>query len=302
MKPESFKDLVPILIYGPRKSGTTLLQNLHDTQNQILSCPSELKLKQLINAKWTGITQNDLQLYCENNKVIEVPNFNLSKYKNDLLVDHVDVSGGLKDLIVNDMYCLYTNIKPDFRPKNLTHWAVKEVGGNTNEIIQKWKLMYPNGKIIMLIRNPLMVASSILRERRKRGLIQPASKLMKQIESGFLILEKQLNYVNDPSFHFLKYENLIDDTVTEMKKICQFLQIEFDEDLTKTTIFGELVVSSTASQMTKSVFKTHNRWYDKLTLKEKFWVLVVLGKLKLKHIRSKSNLRYTKSFYSQLRF
>ena len=302
MNPESFKDLVPILIYGPRKSGTTLLQNLHDTQNQILSCPSELKLKQLINAKWTGITQNDLQLYSDNNKVITPTNFNLSKYKNDLLVDHVDVSDGLKDLIVNDMYCLFTNIEPDFRPKNLTHWAVKEVGGNTNDIIQNWKLMYPNGKIIMLTRNPLMVASSILRERRKRGLIQPASKLMRQIESGFLILEKQLNYVNYPSFHFLKYENLVDDTITEMKKICQFLLIEFDEDLTKTTIFGELVVSSTASQETKSVFKTQNKWYDKLTLKEKFLVLVVLGKLKLKHIRSKSNARYIRSFYSQLKY
>lgn len=302
MIPQNFKKLTPILIYGPRKGGTTLLQNLHDTRNQVLSCPSEVKLKQLIYAKWTGNPTDDLKTYLDNNKVIEVPNFNLVQYKNDLLEDHIGIENGLSDLIINDMYCLFKNIEPDFRPKNLTHFAVKEVGGKTDDIIRNWKLMFPHGKIIMLVRDPLMVASSILRERRRRGLKQSSGKLLNQIHSGFKTLEDQLKYQHDPNVHFLKYENLIEHTEVEMRKICDFIGIEFDEMLTKITIFGENVISSTASKKSKVIFKSTNRWFDNLTFKEKLLVVAGLIQLKFKKIRNKSKMNYSKTFYSSLPF
>ena len=36
-----------VLVYGPRKGGTTLLLNLHDGGSELVAYPSELKLKRM---------------------------------------------------------------------------------------------------------------------------------------------------------------------------------------------------------------------------------------------------------------
>ena len=55
----------PLLIYGPRKGGTTLLQNLHDGSPSIFVYPTELKLKYLGNMLWNFEAGPALERYLE---------------------------------------------------------------------------------------------------------------------------------------------------------------------------------------------------------------------------------------------
>ncbi|MEF8848944.1 MAG: hypothetical protein V5A68_07410, partial [Candidatus Thermoplasmatota archaeon] len=41
-----------VLIYGPRKAGTTLLDNLLDGNSELFVHPRELKIKHFINSIW----------------------------------------------------------------------------------------------------------------------------------------------------------------------------------------------------------------------------------------------------------
>src|SRR5262245_17909461 len=72
-----------VLIYGPRKAGTTLLQNLHDGGNDLFVVPSELKLQFLSNVLWSGGSEEILSRYFKRSGVLgkEFPNFNREGYR-----------------------------------------------------------------------------------------------------------------------------------------------------------------------------------------------------------------------------
>jgi hypothetical protein len=264
----------PLLIYGPRKSGTTLLQNLLDGGEQLLIYPSELKLKYLKDITWPSDINAALKMFSEISTVEKVSGLNLNNYKNAILTPQVPTITGLRELIYNSIISIYNNIER--RPKEIEFWAVKEVGGDTDEIIKLWRQMFLNGKILMIIRNPLMVTRSVLRNRRNKGIILSFMDIYKQVKDPFRVLSVQSKLFGDPTFCCISYEELTAQPKRVMSYICRHLNIQFADNFTTPTIFAEPVVVKTSSRIVKHVFNENCRWYSDLTKREIIYVLISL--------------------------
>ncbi len=201
-----------VLIYGARKSGTTLLQNLLDGGEEILVFPNEIKLKQFLKRVWKN-SRNMVSDYIFNNQEITKLNFKIKQSKcNQKAVDVDDKSFNLlfakiSDCVNYDLldsrildsldYKNYLSNLKEFnehrfngfadvlrkditifynnlykKPDKIKMWAMKEVGGDPETIFGFFKTMFPNGKIVAITRNPYYVIRSIIRDRRRRKGIQ----------------------------------------------------------------------------------------------------------------------------------
>lgn len=95
-------------------------------------------------------------------------------------------------------------------------------------IIEDIISMFPDGKFIFLWRNPLAIVSSIIntwakgRWKLSYHKIDVYQGLSSMIES----FEKHRNNI-----HSLKYENLLIDPAFEVKQICEYLNIEFEQNM-----------------------------------------------------------------------
>lgn len=262
----------PLLIYGPRKGGTTLLQNLHDGSEQLFVYPSELKLKFLADILWPADLNTALLRYSETTTIKELPHLNIARYRSSIVSPELSSIVGLGDLIRNDILSIYKNL--DVRPGNIKLWAVKEVGGNTDKVVKLWRQLFLQGKIVMIIREPLMVTRSVLRNRRKEGRKLSFRDIYKQVKDPYDVLNMQLKYLGDPSFCFVTYDGLTNDPRRTMKHICSYLGIDYVDVLSTPTIFGEPVIVSTASRAVEGVFYEKSNWYSGLVTKEIFCVLL----------------------------
>jgi hypothetical protein len=95
--------------------------------------------------------------------------------------------------------------------------------------------VFPEARFIIVWRNPLETISATLRAAangsryfRKRGMA--LRSLL-----GYRILRRQCEQVtgNGAAVHQLRYEDLVNDTEAVMRGVCDFLQIPYDESLSK---------------------------------------------------------------------
>lgn len=257
-----------VLVYGPRKGGTTMLQNLLDRDRDLIMYPVEVKLKHFT----TGFFESSRQAASEyfnlsrifNN---EYPNFNTDHYKKCAQRLKGKKHYNLKEIFCHDIYSLYSSVRE--KPYHVSMWAMKEVGGNTPAIMALFKNLFIDGKVIMITRNPLMVTRSIILDRRRRGINMSYRDIFKEFKSAVKVFKWQQKYIHYDSVHFVTYENLTGGYLeNEMKKICDFLNISFSKINKNTTLFGHPTITRTSSKKTSRVFVNVNKWYDSLFLKE----------------------------------
>jgi hypothetical protein len=288
----------PLLIYGPRKGGTTLLQNLHDGSEQLFVYPSELKLKFLADMLWPTDLSATLMRYSEIATVKEVPHLKIEGYRSSVIKPELPSIVGLGDLIRNDILSVYNNL--DVQPDDIKLWAVKEVGGNTDKVIKLWRQLYFQGKIVMIIREPLMVTRSVLRNRRKEGRKLSFRKVYKQVKDPYDVLNMQSRYLGDPTICFVTYDGLTSDPKKTMKYICSYLGIDYDDVLSTPTIFGEPVIVSTASRAVEGVFHERSTWYSGLGMRDIFYVLLSIAYIRFRNALRKKGNRIGFSRYREI--
>ncbi len=258
-----------VLIYGPRKSGTTLFQRLMDG-GEIYVYPTELKMKWFTWPTWEK-KEHLVDKYKKKNKLKNESHsgFNKNSYT-DIFENRSITIQSLRDLIDLDLAAaIESSPHPPFEYQG---WAVKEVGGDTDRILSDWKKMFPDSKILMLVRNPPFVSRSVFRQRRRKGVKLSLRMLCKQAIDPWLVLIKQSKYFGRNDTLFISYEQLVSDTNVVMKKVCEFLSINYSEIFCKPTMFGEDVVVRTSSRKTPSVFKDNSGFCKDLLLKEIFVV------------------------------
>ena len=264
-----------VLIYGPRKSGTSLLRDLHDGSDQLMVYPYELKLKYLLNDVRWGDTRA-ATAYFEKSRILEreFPNFDSDGYRRDVeALKHTEIFH-LRELIQRDMMAVHRNVLN--KPTNPKYWVIKEVGGSTNDVIDFWRNLFKNGKVIMIIRHPPMVSRSVILDRRRKGIRLSAARIYREVSGPIAFFSRQTQLLddcrNDRDMHFLTYEALVRHPEQVMKGVCKFLGIDYGASFETTTVFGEAVVTRTASKQTKAVFSSSHRWFDGLTLRETAFV------------------------------
>jgi hypothetical protein len=264
-----------VLILGPRKSGTTVFQNLNDGGSQVIVYPAEIKINRFSKIIWENSTKS-ISKYFKASRIInkEYPNFDKEGYLELVKQLHKTKIGSLKELIQKDMLNVYHNIIK--KPSSPLMWIAKEVGVDAQKITSLWTQMFFNGKIMMIMRKPQMVVRSYILAKRRRGKTINMRSIFSKMKTTINMQYSQAELIGHDNIYFVNYEELTKNPKYIMQEVARFLGIKYEKILEYPTIFGERVVTITSSQNTTSVFASREKWFHGLTMKERISVWISL--------------------------
>jgi hypothetical protein len=266
-----------VLFYGPRKSGTTLLQNLFDGGQQLLMRQGELKLKQFADELWANEKQATERYYRKKrrigirkgDKVFE--NFDHTPFMKAIHKDSRNNSS-FKDLMTDEIQLIYDAIED--KPKDLKYWAVKEAGGNIDKVLRFWKQNFFSGRSVFIFRDPMMIVRSILTQARRQNEHMPIKRIHKEVKTAIFSIHRMQRHINSSYVYAITYESLTASTDQTVKNVCKFLDITDENKLLYPTKFSVTEKVGNASKDTVKVFKNYKKWHHDLSLKETICVLL----------------------------
>lgn len=283
-----------VLIYAPRKSGSTMLHNLLDGGQQLFAYPSELKLKRLAGrnhlseAEYQACVvlprngeENDADTRCDDaaadwtaeaytrhnlTNIVRRDVFDRSSY-DAAWNQGSSQRRSLRDLIRKDVWNVFCNSNQKQKSPDL--WCAKEVGGPTPKVIATWRELFPDGKVVLLRRRPLSVIRSILNDRRRKGIRPSLWRIVQQVFQSVRVDQDIRSLAGHSWAVLVTYEDLVRTPAAELQRVCAFLGIELMPGLLVPTRFSEPAVVKTSSKPSKSVFVDTSPWHRGLTLREK---------------------------------
>lgn len=283
-----------VLIYGPRKGGTTLFQNLLDGAEELFVYPAELKLKFLAHTPLLSPAEYFSQSKVPANNPAVMPRvgadgawnpdayfrhtreynvspaaFDRSSYE-AAWKSGADARLPVADLIRRDAIRVIENSR--YRLSKPRMWCVKEVGGHSARVLQLWKSIFPQGRLLLLARDPLMVVRSVLQDRRRVGQRPSIWNIIKQTYDPAAVNATIAGLAGQKDVFVVRYEDLVADPRATMTRVAGFLGIPFTKSMTTPTLLGDSVVVRTSSRVEKKIFISGARWMDDLTLREKLVV------------------------------
>ena len=291
-----------VLVYGPRKAGTTLLQNLLDGSNSIMMVPDELKLKFMVTKilessreKKAFYFRAGRSSFRNNLEITEIGGKynigikgpfrfgNMSKKDMDGKFDLERYVKGLNG-IANDpkikgLKDIYSRDILEFRESlreggNYRYWASKEVGGDPGLIVTHFKSIFSDIKWIFISRDPRMVVRSIILKRRSRGVTLSVKKIFTECHQAQRIISYYATVKGCSDKILVFYEDLARDTNREMKRIARFLQIPYEGIFEIPSLFGMSVKVRTSSRNTIAVFPEKKNWKKDLKFRERCAVMI----------------------------
>lgn len=214
-------------ISGSNRSGTTLLSNILDAHSKLLSCPESSFLlcqKSFLtsNKKWTKRRiQYGLKYLWIRKRAMR------GMWKQDLeSLQRVMLSNTKQMSAQNYIKMIYSSYKSCQNISEVEYFVDKNPGYVWE--LEKLKDIFPNAKFIFIVRNYKDRMASF-KKLKKFGVI-----------NAFLV--RGLNWRNhqEQIFNFMEncdqaiiinYESLVTNLSVELKRICEFLSIDFDEKL-----------------------------------------------------------------------
>jgi hypothetical protein len=264
-----------VLVYGPRKAGTTLFQNLLDGGDQLFAYPAELKLKSFVRKPERG---RDIEKYFSRSRIpaVDSPHLSQDRYQDLWAAARMQRTlRGLAEFIRYDAAAVFASCSN--APAGVEMWCAKEVGGPTLKILQTWRAMFPGGKALFITRDPLMVTRAVLNDRRRKGIRLSLLQIAHQTYDPMRVVSAQSRLLADRDVFLITYEDLVADTAGVMAEVAEFLGVSNTPKFEAPTIFSEPVVVRTASRQTTAVFRQVTSWKDGLTRREQWTVAAVRG-------------------------
>ncbi len=261
-----------ILIYGPRKAGTTLLQQLLDG-GCLYVYPTELKVKQLSKAVWTDSAQFLQEARLRDRLLKErIEGFDRSKFEQERECT-ADQAHSLRDaLLLTLEAAMKSSPSGDWQG-----WAAKEVGGDFDVIFNDWKKMFLEGKLLVILRNPFFVSRSVFRKRYRAEKVLGLKDIWKEIVHPWQVYKAVAARIPRKDLHLVYYEDLVADTEATMRSVSRFLDIAFLPELTYPTMFGRPTVVNTSAKVTTSVFQERKPYWDGLRAREAILLSLIGG-------------------------
>lgn len=302
----------PIFVYGPPKTGTTLFCNLLDGGKGIFVYPNEVKYKTYGVESYASKVDLIRKFKTENLDRLKVP---VDKLPKECFLELNKLEGKMEG--VNDLgsffdFRRYYEVLNDKIKENLANldgpkliWldlesvveatsgihlrdlkyiCFKDVGGNFQRALQSFRINFPEGKVVLITRNPYAQFLSRLKYWEKYSWSN--SGLLSQIDS-LLRLDQYYrassHYLSsDENTMLVKYEDLVVHTNETMEEVARFLEVPFERALTFPSVLGKKAVVQTATQQTTQVFNCSvEAWKDKLTGKQKKLVSLLVCSSKL---------------------
>lgn len=244
-------------LFGPGRCGLKLFLSLLDNHKEVVALPFTLKLYHFFKYEKFTINFNDLIKIIE-----EKTRFKLLKEKKDpnlsigiedhSLYDHNIFRNELKKLIshkkiltrkeiIENIYISYAlAIKKDL--KNIKYFIID---ATYRDNLDKIDFDFKKYKSFFLLRDPREQLLSLLKlyHRANKSLYirnhtnYLTHSIIAQKENYYLLEKLQdKNYENLT----IKFENLKKNPIKIMQKVSEFLEINFNEELTKPTTFGKV--------------------------------------------------------------
>src|SRR5690606_32570178 len=170
------------------------------------------------------------------------------------------------DLIRFDAWAVFSSLTRAGREPRM--WCAKEVGGDTGRIVGLWRQCFPQGRVLLIVRDPMMIARAILNDRRRKGRRPAWPEIVSEVLDAARVVAAEAQMLGDPDVLMVAYEDLVADTAVVMARVAAFLGVNPAPVLSRPTLFGEPVVVRTASRETTEVFRPAASWREGLSVRE----------------------------------
>ncbi len=215
---------IPFFIIGSGRSGNTLLRSILSGNSDISIPPESYRLPFAIkrfhifsNKDWKEVVSEVLSEF-ENCKEFYTWDIELPKVHKRL--ENIDESKRTLSNIFDELFCTYSGKhSPDSRI-----WGDKTP---MNTMYLDWiGSVFPESKFIHIIRDGRDVASSYLKMERYETILEAANRWTNSIDLAQAFGSKiKENYME------IRYEDMVTNTEESIKKVCDFIGINYNSDM-----------------------------------------------------------------------
>jgi hypothetical protein len=270
-------------IAGQAKSGTTLVAALLDNHPELLVLPQETAYFPTVLKKYGNASRREQFDYLTKksfSRVLfvgepkwrehEYKNFPQEKFRESFERIAFDPSNERRDLLalMAEAYAQTIDVPLD----RIKRW-IEKTPANRNHVDQIFT-RFPNAKLLVTLRDPrAILATQIALEKTRRtkrfsvyyviAHWRVAAKLARRVRAG------------DVQGVFVQFEQLVSDPAAAMKKVCDYLEVQFNPEVVLTpTKIGEPWGGNSAAQIAFSQISAEpaSRWAKELSEDEIGWV------------------------------
>ncbi len=238
-----------VFLCGFPSSGTDLLKNIVNAHSDVL-IGGEFPFLPRLAQKYSHIVSAEIveDVMTDIRKIdvyhnLERPKFDLTELKPN------------SEYSLSEIYrCMLSEDK--------VKWKGNKTPQNT-ENIDKLRILFPDAKFILIIRDIRDVALSWDKKWGKNKLLC-AAKWNSRMQRGIELSKK----LNDGDFLIVKYEDILDDLEEQTRKICDFLNIKYQENMID---FDKYVKNNIDGKLNygKSLIRDNSqKWLEKLSKHE----------------------------------
>lgn len=215
----------PIFIIGCQRSGTTFLSSLLSVHEEVEAIPEGQFFVDCMPNDIHSINVIDVLNKIKNHYRFQIWNTSIPNISKDI--------ASYENFVKSFVFQYLKNCNPSKKLGGIRYWIDHQPGhvrhmARLNEI-------FPKCKTIHIVRDGRAVANSIMPLDWGPNTITRAAYFWEQrIAHGF----SAHYYLGDSKCLLVRYEDLLTNTVFTLKKICSFLEIEFDDNMLKADGFS----------------------------------------------------------------
>lgn len=244
---ETFKGN-PVFLCGSMKSGTTLLLQLLDDHPGLVVMPGDSHYANRLD-KWERDDFAGISRYCLQrliNPTGKEPFWffgqERASFEKFLRYLHYFLSHTRMDPFLCIVFSVYAVTADRHPPHSVKYWVEKTPHNELHVPVLINK--FSRAKFIHIVRDPLNNIASLVRLTKIRGWETYAADHARQIEQLFEAARSNQQKLGPDNYLIVKYENLISNTRTTMRRICDFLDLSFSETLLVPTEGGRPAMSN----------------------------------------------------------
>jgi hypothetical protein len=213
-----------IFVSGPPRSGTTLLELVLSAHSMITITPETRFIQQLFDRRISpdnklgkNEIESTIQMMKEDIKLNSWPKFSLDVFlKQYPMSQEVSVAE-----ILNNLFEYYAK-----KMSGGTEYLGNKKGLYAGGYGPYTKTIFPNAKFVYIVRDPRDVIRSVLTNFSEQSLKKAAITYINRCHN---ILKMMKGYPSDTLI--VRYEDLVSDPERVCRRICDFLNVPFDEQM-----------------------------------------------------------------------